>query len=76
MESGQVEGNEKVLAKALNLLRESGFTAAAAKLEKEFDSSAADKGSTVPPAITQRHTVPENEDSARCGPVYDVELVV
>lgn len=65
MEGGQPEAGDKVLAKALALLRESGFTAAAAKLEKEFDSSA-DDGSTAPAANAHTHILSESEDVARC----------
>jgi hypothetical protein len=67
MESGQVEGSEKVLAKALSLLRESGFTAAAEKLAQEFDSSApADEGS-MPDSSAHRPTVVEKDDIFRYG---------
>lgn len=65
MEGVQPDDNDKVIAKALRLLRDSGFTAAAAKLQKEFDSSA-DDGATVPAANAQTNTVSENEDVTRC----------
>jgi hypothetical protein len=40
METAQASSGDQVLLKALNFLRASGYTTAAAKLEKEFDTSA------------------------------------
>lgn len=65
MEGEQPDESDKVLAKALRLLRDSGFTAAAAKLQKEFDSSA-DDGATVPATNARTNAVSENEDVTRC----------
>lgn len=59
MDSSHADSSEKVLAKALALLRDSGFTAAAAKLEKDFDSSAPDDG-PLTTGSTKRQTATDD----------------